>query len=90
MVAQQKQSSQGMPRRVMLRGQPYDLGFYNSFSPLMPAGGLPHPVTGDVDEDGRLIALYAPQQISYQFHPESVMSRDGRALLCSAVSNILT
>ncbi len=87
-VLQQHSATQGMPRRVRIDGEECLLGFYNSFSPV--AGDKTMPFSVDLDENDRIIALYGDRLIGYQFHPESVMSVDGRKLLHRAVQRLLT
>lgn len=86
-VLQQHSSTQGMPRRVSVNGAESLLGFYNSFSPVK--GDASSPLAIDLDHNGRIIALRGENMVGYQFHPESVMSVDGRKLLLAAFIQLL-
>jgi 2-amino-4-deoxychorismate synthase len=76
---------QGVARDVELFGATRRVGFYSSFSALCPtdAFGSPHgPVEVARDPGDRTVhALRGPGFAGIQFHPESVLSRDGVAVL---------
>jgi phenazine biosynthesis protein phzE len=83
-VTRQQQSSQGMPKKVMIQGQERILAFYNSFSPLSTQDRL--DINFDRDSDSRIIAMRGNHFVGYQFHPESVMSLDGCAMIKDALA----
>ena len=76
---------QGVARDVDLFGATRRVGFYSSFSALSPADtfGSPHgPVEVARDPGDKTVhALRGPGFAGVQFHPESVLSRDGVAVL---------
>jgi phenazine biosynthesis protein phzE len=79
-VEKQDKPTQGEQREVtLLDGQSHKLGFYNSFSPTQK--NLPEDFKAACDEKGRIIEMRGPKTIGVQFHPESVMSQNGYALL---------
>ncbi|AXG81624.1 anthranilate synthase family protein [Streptomyces paludis] len=88
--------NQGVRRTVDLFGVPEQVYFYNTFAAY---GGetpqtlvrLPGPV--EIARDpvtGEVHALRGPGFTSAQFHPESVMTRHGAAILESLVTGALT
>ena len=79
-VARQKYCTQGVQRQeTAFQGQER-LGFYNSFAPL-PGDLKLGDIDFEVDSEGYLITLKGPHFISCQFHPESVLSENGYAIL---------
>lgn len=86
--------NQGVRRTVDLFGSPEPVYFYNTFaaysdSPLLdtppgPVGIARDPATGEVH------ALRGPGFTSVQFHPESVMTKHGAAILDHLVTGALT
>lgn len=82
-VPRQNETTQGMSRAVKINGKNRILGFYNSYSPIY-SKNIPG-INVDLDENNRIIAMYGKNFVSYQFHPESVMSIDGLDLLTEAL-----
>jgi phenazine biosynthesis protein phzE len=84
---------QGLARDVDLFGTARRVGFYSSFSALSPADGFasPHgPVAVARDAaDGTVHALRGPGFAGVQFHPESVLSRDGVPVLAELLPPLL-
>ncbi|MDK9496099.1 chorismate-binding protein [Streptomyces katrae] len=90
-----KRPSQGRQSRVHVFGQPRTVGFYNTFAAFSDTDHVPgrhgddavavsrDPVTGEVN------ALAGATFRSFQFHPESILSRDGSALLAQALTTVL-
>jgi phenazine biosynthesis protein phzE len=76
---------QGLARDIDLFGTPRRVGFYSSFSAVArrPEVATPHgPATLAVDPtDDTVHALRGPGFAGVQFHPESVLSRDGVDIL---------
>ncbi|WP_306208517.1 anthranilate synthase family protein [Actinoplanes sp. RD1] len=69
---------QGLARDIDLFGATRRVGFYSSFTAL--AGSAPG-VELAADPDGTVHALRGAGFAGVQFHPESVLSRDGMAVL---------
>lgn len=88
-VERQTNSSQGVQRKVHVWGEERLVGFYNSFSPVYShdAKKLTH-LKFDLDENNRIIALLGDRCAGFQFHPESIMSEDGGALLRQALMTL--
>ena len=73
--------NQGAQIPVGLFGRTEALGYYNSYAALAPSGS---GTSGDWElaHDGpELAALRGPHYTGLQFHPESVLTRDGLAIL---------
>ena len=85
---------QGLARDVDLFGTVRRVGFYSSFCALSAADGFasPHgPVVVARDAaDGTVHALRGPRFAGVQFHPESVLSRDGVAVLAELLPPLLS
>lgn len=80
------QPAQGDQREVELFGRTELLGFYNSFAALAPADRLESPAIDlAAGPDRELVALRArlgrTRLAGFQFHPESILSRDGIGVL---------
>lgn len=89
------QPRQGSQHLVDLFGAQVRVGFYNSFSAFSPDGTVvsalldaPAEVSRD-PRTGEVYGIHGPRLRSYQFHPESVLSTDGYAILRRALSALL-
>ncbi|MFE9690807.1 anthranilate synthase family protein [Micromonospora sp. NPDC005806] len=84
---------QGLQREIRLFGTPRRVGFYASFTARAGADRLATPY-GPVElsrdpVDGAVHALRGPGFAGVQFHPESVLSRDGMAVLADLLGQVL-
>ncbi|MEH0985358.1 chorismate-binding protein [Micromonospora sp. CPCC 205556] len=84
---------QGLPRDVTVFGTPRRVGFYSTFTALADAdrvrtGHGPVEISRD-PADGAVHALRGPGFAGVQFHPESVLSRDGLAVLADLLGHLL-
>ncbi|SCF02833.1 anthranilate synthase family protein [Micromonospora mirobrigensis] len=84
---------QGVQREVPVFGTPRRVGFYSTFTALADADRLATPY-GPVElsrdaEDGAVHAVRGPGFAGVQFHPESVLSRDGTAVLAELLAHLL-
>lgn len=90
-VTRQPKPTQGIAREISILGKGRTLGFYNSFSPEYDdvAKSKTDRIHFDRDENNRIIAMKGTDQgvdfIGFQFHPKSVLSRDGFAVLYEAI-----
>ena len=85
---------QGVAKDIDLFGTPRKVGFYSSFTAVSPADRLVSPY-GPVEiardpADGSVHALRGPGFAGVQFHPESVLSRDGVAVLHDLLPPLLS
>ncbi|MEN3614175.1 chorismate-binding protein [Plantactinospora sp. ZYX-F-223] len=84
---------QGLCRDVTLFDTVARVGFYSSYTALADTDGLDTaygPVRLARDPvDGAVHALRGPTYAGVQFHPESVLSRDGMAVLTEVVGRLL-
>lgn len=87
--------NQGVRRTIDLFGQPEPVYFYNAFTAYADSPLLESPLCPDYVEVVRdpltceVHALRGPGFASVQFHPESVMTRHGSAILDTLVSGAL-
>ncbi|MGC5021802.1 chorismate-binding protein [Micromonospora sp. DT47] len=84
---------QGLPRDVTVFGATRRVGFYSTFTALADADrvGTPYgPVELSRDPvDGAVHALRGVGVAGVQFHPESVLSRDGMVILADLLGHLL-
>ncbi|MFF5292096.1 anthranilate synthase family protein [Paractinoplanes globisporus] len=85
---------QGLARDVDLFGRRRRVGFYSSFAALADSDRLESPC-GPVEiardpADGAVHALRGDGFAGLQFHPESVLSRDGVAVLAEILQALMT
>lgn len=87
--------NQGARRTVDLFGSPEPVYFYNTFAAYCASALLDSPLSPGLVEvardraTGEVHALRGPGFTSVQFHPESVMTRHGAAILDSLVTGAL-
>ncbi|MFE9749434.1 anthranilate synthase family protein [Saccharothrix saharensis] len=87
---------QGVQLEIDLFGRSRHVGFYNTFAARHDGGSL--PLGDDVDaievshdpSTGQVHALRGPGFASTQFHPESILTRDGPDILADLVAPLLT
>jgi phenazine biosynthesis protein phzE len=71
-ILRQDEWTQWVVKKVSLSGKEYSLGFYNSFSPVVKEWFHWDTFLGD------RVLTYSEKNISsMQFHPESILSKDG-------------
>ncbi|MEU7620216.1 anthranilate synthase family protein [Micromonospora rifamycinica] len=84
---------QGLQRQVSLFGVPRRVGFYSTFTARSASDRVGSPY-GPVElardpADGSVHALRGATFAGVQFHPESVLSRDGMAVLAELLGQLL-
>ncbi|GGK75891.1 anthranilate synthase family protein [Mangrovihabitans endophyticus] len=95
-VVRKARPNQGLQREIDLYGTPVRVGFYNTFTALAAADELASDrlpgrtlrVSRDRDT-GEVHALSAPGLRSVQFHPESLLTEDGPAILTTLLSTLI-
>jgi phenazine biosynthesis protein phzE len=80
------QPYQGMQRAISLFGQPERVGFYSTF---VATGTVPGVEISADPTTGEIHALRAPGFASTQFHPESILTEHGTAILHSLLTHLL-
>ncbi|MET7749760.1 anthranilate synthase family protein [Micromonospora sp. NPDC005367] len=85
---------QGLQREIDVFGTPRRVGFYATFTAVAATDGLDTPY-GRVElardtADGAVHALRGPAFAGVQFHPESVLSPDGIAVLADLLPGVLS
>ncbi|MEV6842410.1 anthranilate synthase family protein [Actinoplanes sp. NPDC051411] len=93
-LARRESPYQGLAREVDLFGTRRRVGFYSSFaatahSPSLNSPYGPVSIARDT-ADGTVHALRGPSFAGVQFHPESVLSRDGVAVLADLLPPLLS
>jgi 2-amino-4-deoxychorismate synthase len=89
---------QGVQNVIDLFGTPQAVGFYNTFFAQKPDHEKSNQEKSNQDlpgitiaagDDGRILALRGPRFRSFQFHPESVLTRNGVDILSDAMMDLL-
>jgi phenazine biosynthesis protein phzE len=94
-LVRKEHPDQGVQRKIDLFGRPELVGFYNTFAARTDTDLVVAPGTGDVvevcrdRENGQVHALRGPGFRSVQFHPESVLSQNGPALIADLLVSLL-
>jgi 2-amino-4-deoxychorismate synthase len=94
-LVRREEPNQGVQKEINLFGARVRVGFYNTFASQSDAVwtrcvGLPNPVEASRDEaTGQVHALRGRGFRSMQFHPESVLSPDGLAIIHGMVADLL-
>ncbi|GAB1508138.1 anthranilate synthase family protein [Actinophytocola sp. KF-1] len=94
-VVRRDEPNQGVQKEIDLFGSRVRVGFYNTFASCCDTAwtrcvGLPDPVEVSRDEEtGQVHALRGGTFRSVQFHPESVLSPDGLAIVHGMVTDLL-
>lgn len=86
--------NQGVGRDVMVFGKRVRVGFYNTFVARSGVDSVNSHLAGHVEVSRNpysreVYALRGNRFDSLQFHPESVLSRDGREILAATVHRLL-
>lgn len=93
-VVRKSTPNQGAQKEIDLFGRLEKVGFYNTFSVLVDGSSLKHNRRGSIefshdDCNSEIHALRGPHFASFQFHPESVLTQHGVAILESAIDFLL-
>ncbi len=87
-VRRKAQPMQGIQLRINLFGRDELVGFYNTFAPQAPAKHLGMDVA-IVPELNELVGIRAAHFVGYQFHPESLLTKNGYTILQETVRYLL-
>lgn len=87
-LQKKKDPAQGMQRRIDLFGEAEDLAFYNTFIAKNDRKIEGIDVSSD-PETGEIFAVRGTHFSGFQFHPESIMSRNGFNILSRELVRIV-
>jgi phenazine biosynthesis protein phzE len=85
-VKRKERPLQGTQRAINLNGRKELVGFYNTFAGVAQNSEYRLSILPGTDE---VAAIHGSGFIGFQFHPESVLSRNGYTLLKEAVHQLL-
>lgn len=93
-VVRRDAPNQGAQREIDLFGRREVVGFYNTFSALSGYDTCRHPRFGSVEisrdpTTGEVHAIRGESFASVQFHPESVLTRNGPLILADMIEGVL-
>ena len=87
-VRRKARPMQGSQVRINLFGREELVGFYNTFAPLMPA--IPPAMEmAVIPELNELVAIRSEHFVGFQFHPESLLTKNGYTILQETVLHLL-
>lgn len=87
-VRRKAQPLQGSQVRINLFGRDELVGFYNTFAPQAPASA-PEMDMAIIPELNELVAVRGEDYVGYQFHPESLLTKNGYTILQETVMYLL-
>ena len=94
-LSRRDEPNQGVQREIDLFGRRELVGFYNTFAARYPVDrlerlGLDRPIELSRDPgDGEVHALRGPGFAGVQFHPESLLTRNGPAILAELLTSVV-
>lgn len=87
-VRRKPQPMQGSQVRINLFGRDELVGFYNTFAPQVPASP-PDMEVAILPELNELVGIRSECFVGYQFHPESLLTKNGYGILQETVRYLL-
>lgn len=88
-VRRKERPLQGTQLRINLFGHHELVGFYNTFAPQIP-GAMPGIEFATIVESDELVGIRGQSFVGYQFHPESLLTKNGFSILQETVIRLLT
>jgi phenazine biosynthesis protein phzE len=85
-LGKKKELTQGVQKRIDYFGRPEDVGFYNTFTGYADAARTGLGFCANAD--GEVLALRGGHFASFQFHPESILTRNGYAIIEEAARRV--
>jgi phenazine biosynthesis protein phzE len=85
-MGKKKEVAQGVQKRIDYFGRPEDVGFYNTFTGFVDPSR--QELTYAANELGEILALRGSHFASFQFHPESILTRNGYAIVEEAARRV--
>ena len=89
-LVRRPEPNQGTQIEVDLFGRPELVGFYNSFSALVPEHAPPGLEFATLPGSREIAAMRGPGYAGVQFHAESIFSRNGLGILRREITRLLT
>ena len=86
-VRRREKPMQGSQLEINLFGVREKVGFYNTFAAHSASSSSPYELA-TLDERDEIAAIRGGQFIGYQFHPESILTKNGRAILCRSFEHL--
>lgn len=87
-VERKKKPLQGSQVKIDLFGREEMVGFYNTFAPVAPSWPIEFDLS-TMGENKELIAIRGEHFVGYQFHPESLLTKNGYTILHEAVMGLV-
>lgn len=87
-VARKKIPLQGVQEKIELFGREERVGFYNTFVPLNRELSEKHEKSLAQDQQ-EILAIRGDFFVGFQFHPESILTKNGDAILKEAIAYLL-
>jgi phenazine biosynthesis protein phzE len=79
---------QGSQVRINLFGREELVGFYNTFAPRVPVNP-PAMEMAVIPELNELVGIRSEHFVGFQFHPESLLTKNGYTILQETVLHLL-
>lgn len=89
-IQRKAQPLQGTQLRIDLFGKEELVGFYNTFAPVASSRDSGVFKTATIPELDELVAVKGENFVGYQFHPESLLTQNGYAILGETVRSLLS
>ncbi|HXC64754.1 MAG TPA: aminodeoxychorismate/anthranilate synthase component II, partial [bacterium] len=85
-IGKKRELTQGVQKRIDYFGRPEDVGFYNTFTGFVDPGRK--DLAYAADPNGEIHALRGGHFASFQFHPESILTTNGYAIVEEAARRV--
>jgi phenazine biosynthesis protein phzE len=85
-IGKKRELTQGVQKRIDYFGRPEDVGFYNTFTGFVDPGRA--DLAYAADPNGEIHALRGGHFASFQFHPESILTTNGYAIVEEAARRV--
>ncbi len=87
-IGKKRELTQGVQKRIDYFGRPEDVGFYNTFTSFVDPKRQDLEYSAD-PPTGEIHALRGSHFSSFQFHPESILTRNGYAIVEEAARRVV-
>ncbi len=87
-VERKKNPLQGTQMRINLFDQEEEVGFYNTFAPKLTSQHVDFECA-ILPEDNELVAIRGSHFVGYQFHPESILTKNGYSIIKDTIEYLL-